>query len=348
MTPSPSSLGRAIHDARKKQGFTQAHLATAAGYGRGGAISISRIESGHATPPPERLALIAAALGTTSAALHAAAARTSKGDASRPVREWADTLRATAEARTKRVTDSGTAYNSAEIDAREQFERPFREAASHISGAPPPPRTTSLSTVQVESLSPEEVLAVANATVRTLLPGSPLAAAWPSIRALAGPGAGALPVGGAAAVAAIALPGVIGLLAIGSLLLARRTKQQEDALRAKLVEVHADQVASEPAFGAMTRLVDRATDVLGYIALHGGHAVERWTRNLPDDRRWTRLSEHQRQTYDAFVGLLACQAVITSIPFEAIGAARGEALVELDCHYDALIDAAGQSARQYV
>ena len=69
------ALGRVIRDLRTAKGMTQDDLGSAAGYGAGAGVSISRIESGLTRPSVRRFAGIALALGLTPAQLESVAER---------------------------------------------------------------------------------------------------------------------------------------------------------------------------------------------------------------------------------------------------------------------------------
>src|SRR2546430_1633914 len=69
------ALGDVIREQRTALKLSQDTLGTLAGYGRGAAVSISRIEHGLTVPTSDRLAGIAAALGTTPREIGEAAAK---------------------------------------------------------------------------------------------------------------------------------------------------------------------------------------------------------------------------------------------------------------------------------
>ena len=64
--------------------------------------------------------------------------------------------------------------------------------------------------------------------------------------------------------------------------LARRSRQQNEALRLQLDEAEANLRATERGFDAVMVLLGRATDCLDYIAVHGAHALRRWQSQLPE------------------------------------------------------------------
>lgn len=150
-------LGRAIRQLRLAAGMSQADLAGAARYGKGGAVSISRIETGQARPTNKRLALIAEALGTDLNCLLKLAA--DESDAAEDPgedtnRSWADVTGSTKDRsqsiqseitrRQELIRSRSERFNTAHDSARDEFFLPFVEAASRIEGRPSPPTLADL------------------------------------------------------------------------------------------------------------------------------------------------------------------------------------------------------------
>lgn len=147
------ALGATIKEARldQKPRMSQSKLGTAAGYLKGAAVSISRIESGQSYPAGDRLARIADALGTSAEALKQRASDRAAKTASLPHPSDFDhterpKMRA---ARLKNVIDERglvakkitSEYGEAQDRARDKFVLPFIGAAAHVVDAPQPPET---------------------------------------------------------------------------------------------------------------------------------------------------------------------------------------------------------------
>ncbi|WP_222124044.1 helix-turn-helix domain-containing protein [Arthrobacter sp. U41] len=131
--------------------MTQEELAVRAEYGKGGAVSISRIERGLMSPGQHRLDAIALALRLTPEQLQQEAKDRTDSLVSqrgqRPVKlrdQVAETKRRHAKindnvAQRSRITQElGEAFNKVHDDARDQFFMKFVELAESVSGAPAP------------------------------------------------------------------------------------------------------------------------------------------------------------------------------------------------------------------
>ncbi|MGQ4330689.1 helix-turn-helix domain-containing protein [Streptomyces hayashii] len=152
---SVEAMGLVIREHRQAQtpSMTQDELAKRADYGKGGAVSISRIERGLISPGEHRLAAIALALQLTPAQLKQEAEDRTRSLArqrgQRPVKlrdQVAETKRRHAEInekvaqRSKITQELGKAFNHVHDVARDKFFLRFVELAENISGAPEPER----------------------------------------------------------------------------------------------------------------------------------------------------------------------------------------------------------------
>jgi len=152
--------------------------------------------------------------------------------------------------------------------------------------------------------------------------------------ALALLGGGSLAAGGAGVVGGAALltglvAGPAVLLALGGVVwAARRNRQQQVELKAKLEEAETQLDAQARGVQAFTEIVSRAAEVLKYIAVHGAHARARWSRRLEDPTRWGDLSDAQQEQYDDFVQLCAAQLAVATLDVQRLLVLRGEELDE--------------------
>ncbi len=156
-TFSAEALGEVIRARREAKGFTQDALGTAAGYGSGAGVSISRIESGLTRPGPERFEGLARALELTpddlerqatnrtshdlgaSTGYVAGSAVGAKPTAGRErLKDRARRIEDEIAHRTALVTDLGDAFNDAHDRARDDFFMRFVDLASDVEGAPQP------------------------------------------------------------------------------------------------------------------------------------------------------------------------------------------------------------------
>ncbi|MET8412044.1 helix-turn-helix transcriptional regulator [Streptomyces sp. NPDC005195] len=152
---SAEAMGIVIREHRQAQrpSMTQEELAERADYGKGGAVSISRIEHGLVSPGEHRLAAIALALQLTPGQLKQEAEDRTRSLArqrdQRPVKlrdQVAETKRRHAEInekaahRSKITQEHGEAFNRVHDDVRDEFFLRFVDLAKSISGAPEPER----------------------------------------------------------------------------------------------------------------------------------------------------------------------------------------------------------------
>jgi len=116
------------------------------------------------------------------------------------------------------------------------------------------------------------------------------------------------------------------LFAAGTLAwLARRSRRQNDQLRMELDQAEANLAATERGFGAVMDVMTRATETLGYIAVHASHAQQRWHAQLPESPiDWSDLSQDQQRQYEAFVEVAGRQVLVDSINMTELLAAQGE------------------------
>jgi hypothetical protein len=116
------------------------------------------------------------------------------------------------------------------------------------------------------------------------------------------------------------------LFAAGTLAwLARRSRRQNEQLRIELDQAEANLAATQLGFDAVMDILDRATELMSYIAIHAGHAQRRWHAQLPTPAiRWSDLGPEQRRQYHAFVEVAACQVCVDSINMTELLAAPGE------------------------
>lgn len=214
-------LGRAIRELRLAAGMSQADLATAAHYGKGGAVSISRIENGQVRPAAKRLTAIAQALGADLNALVELAADESKDDeapSENTQRAWADMTGSTKD-RSQRIQGELTRrqelirsrseqFNTAHDAARDDFFLPFIAAASRIVDRPAPPTFDDLT---AEATDTDGTRAGAKLRVQVASHG----VTDTLIRTASGATAGAA-AGGAAAYATFAAAAAFGSASTGT------------------------------------------------------------------------------------------------------------------------------------
>nr|WP_232107543.1 hypothetical protein [Streptomyces gossypiisoli] len=197
--------------------MTQEELAEQADYGKGGAVSISRIERGLVSPGEHRLAAIALALQLTPEQLKQEADDRTRSLAClrgrRPVKlrdQVAETKRRHAEInekvaqRSKITQELGEAFNHVHDVARDKFFLRFVELAESISGAPEPERPS------------EEEIESTGETPTAIRIEAMSAGIANAIRGAAAGGAAGAAVGGAAAYGAFTAAALFGTASTGT------------------------------------------------------------------------------------------------------------------------------------
>ncbi|WP_326594233.1 helix-turn-helix transcriptional regulator [Streptomyces brevispora] len=217
---SAEAMGLVIREHRQAQGpsMTQEELAKRADYGKGGAVSMSRIESGLVSPGEHRLAAIALALRLTPEQLKGEAEdRTmslARQRGQRPVKlrdQVAETKRRHAEItekaaqRSKITQEYGEAFNRVHDVVRDDFFMRFVELAESISGAPEPERPGAGETESTGGETP--------AAIRIEAMSAGIANV---IRGAAAGGAAGVAAGGAAAYGAFTAAALFGTASTGA------------------------------------------------------------------------------------------------------------------------------------
>ncbi|MEV6422839.1 helix-turn-helix transcriptional regulator [Streptomyces sp. NPDC051662] len=217
---SAEAMGLVIREHRQARGpsMTQEELAKRADYGKGGAVSISRIESGLVSPGEHRLAAIAVALQLTPEQLKGEAEdRTmslARQRGQRPVKlrdQVAETKRRHAEItekaaqRSKITQEYGEAFNRVHDVVRDDFFMRFVELAESISGAPEPERPGEE--------EPESTGGETPAAIRIEAMSAGIANV---IRGAAAGGAAGVAAGGAAAYGAFTAAALFGTASTGA------------------------------------------------------------------------------------------------------------------------------------
>lgn len=276
--------------------------------------------------------------------------------------------------RTSAIDRAGTAFNQAHDRARDNFFMKFVEAALGIEGAPQPASSEVVAEdegdpseeAKAHRLRLDNRLAAALAsgaaagaavggsdaygkltaaltfgTASTRAAISSLAGTAASSAAFAWLGAGSLAAGGAGlAGGAALLTGLVAapallLAAGGALFVARRTAKQRRELMEQLDKTEAGLAATRQGYLALLEFLPWAARILDYIAVHGGHALDRWQQELPQKPiRWDDLKPAQQQAYQDFITIAASQLSVITINVQALMTLRDKKLDDLkdfDC-----------------
>lgn len=376
---SAEALGHVVREHRAASGLTQDELGTAAGYGSGAGVSLSRIESGLTRPGRERFEGIARALDLTPTALEAEAVdRTERlGDEAGPgaesplgrerLKDRVKRIQEEIDRRTTLISELGDAFNGAHDRARDEFFMRFVEIADGVQGAPQPDTTQlqdehgadaagkAKSRLKFTSYGVAHVLAggaggaavgaavgaaaaygtfraaISFGTASTGAAISGLSGAAATNAALALLGGGTLAAGGAGgAGGTMLLRGVVAapalLLAVGGLAwMVNRNRKQQQELAARLDEADAEIAATRRGFDALVEVLPRATKTLDYIAVHAGHALDRWEAQLgPRPWEWESLGEANTGRYREFIEIAASQLAVVTINVQDLMESRGD------------------------
>ncbi|ROR92585.1 helix-turn-helix domain-containing protein [Nocardioides aurantiacus] len=299
-----------------------------------------------------------------------ATTRSKLSTAGRPTKERLTALHRVVGARTDRVDEAADSFNLAHDHARDKFFVPFIEQAHLISGAPdlPTPETLdseepvepgAVTGYELDLAASRLAGALGGATVGAGVGGAAAYGAFTAaatfgtastgaaISGLSGVaatnatwaflGGGSLAAGGAGvaggmtiAASVVAVPAA--MLAIGGfLLVSRRNKQKELELNLKIDEAEAELERMLAGYEAMVTAIEDATRILEYIALHAGHAQERWRRSLSttEAARWADLTRREQSEYSDFLRIAACQIAVANVNFGAFLAVDGSELEAL-------------------
>lgn len=260
------------------------------------------------------------------------------------------------------VTDLGQAFNDAHDRAKDDFLMRLVEIGARVDGAPRPDPTQLVGddTADGDEVEAEVVygieftrFGVAQALAATAGDAAVAAsAAYPTFTAA---------VAGSAASAVAAIPGPtsvaatngflaalrvgtpaerssasagrtailtgLALSALGTtaiLMMQQRNRQQRRELTAKLDETEAELAESQPNVEALRELMPEATEILEYIAVHAGHALNRWDAHIGQGPcEWQSLSGAEQQRYQDFVEIAAVQLAVAAMDFEYLTTERG-------------------------
>ncbi len=131
--------------------------------------------------------------------------------------------------------------------------------------------------------------------------------------------------------------------------LARRSRLQDEQLRVELDQAEANLASSEQGFDAVMDLLGRSTDRLGYIAVHGGHALLRWQARLPAEARiWGEMAASDQRQYADFVEVAAAQVCVDTVNMTELLAATGPQQAALVQVADAILTLARQDVERLV
>jgi transcriptional regulator with XRE-family HTH domain len=403
---SAEAMGLVIREHRQAQTppMTQEELAKRAEYGKGGAVSISRIEHGLISPSEHRLTAVALALRLTPEQLKQEAKDLTGSLANqrgqRPVKlreQVAETKRRHAKindnvAERSRITQElGEAFNKVHDDARDKFFMTFVELAESISGAPGPEkpdeqevesRSEIPAAIHVEAMSAGIASAIRGAaaggavgaaaggaaaygaftavamfgTASTGTAISTLSGVAASNATLAFLGGGTLAAGGAGmAGGALLLTGMVfapvaALAAAGFIVLKqRRSKKEEERLRTEIEAAEKALDQSQQGFNVMIDVLDRATEIMEYVSVHGTHSLGKWRENLPPEPRdWEALGHDGQERYKEFLTLAGCLLAVSSINISALLTAMPDSLREMEKAIDETLVYADQTIRSII
>lgn len=328
------ALGRVVRELRMAKKLTQDELGTKAGYRSGAGVSISRLENGQLRPGTARLQGIAEVLGLAPEELEARASRQRVGN----IETAADNDTATEprgaegpkdryrriereiEARKKDITAVSRAFDEARDRARDRFLRKFVEIAGRIEGARQPEST------QLPNDYPDDAVTSHVSATGGSVSGEP---GWEAGRAATDfqlawlRRATFLAAAGAGGTMVLPIIAAAPLAAIGFLEIAKRNRKRQQELAAKLERAEAEFDAATPGFLAVQNILPRATATLDYIAVHAGHALDRWEHHTKAQTgsgplNWELLSQSDRQLYQDFYVIAAAQVMVLTIDVQGL------------------------------
>jgi len=330
-------FGRAVRDLRENAGLTQEDLGRAAGYRTGAAVSISRLETGKVKPGLDRMESIAEALGVDLVELEARASNPNR-DAQRANERPNDReQRVTYEVaeRTDRLSQATGAFTQAYENVTQRFLFKFGKVVERVEGEPPvEPQSVNetgaafMPRSQVaEKFTESEVTAasaIAAGLVLTLLKSGTFSG---SVRAI-----------GVAGIGAVA----VKVLADSALALIMSTRKQRHDRMRRLDEIEEHLAATKEGAEALVSRLPLATELFNYIAVHAGHALDRWERGLGDPSpTWASLQAEDLDRFRDFV-VIAQTAFALRSEFEILSSASPDDLQVKAATVDALLALASE------
>lgn len=375
MAVTESAIGRIVHDLRREKGLTQAALGVAAGYQGGAGVTVSRIENGLLEPSADRLEGIASALGLTSrdlTDLAAARAASEREQSQNGVESFDHRIAAIQEVnrRRKSLATAYRAYTEAGAAADSSFLAPLRAIAARMEGieieeAPHAEaengevgnvRAEASYQLRLTTYGVKEALArssrigsaggasfdsFADAVALSTVAAGAAAASASMTTAMSGLGAAlnvASSLRGARSTSWLAVAGGVVAGALVAALTAsgaKRTRKQRQVLDEELTKVEEQIADTQPGLDALLEVLPAATKTLNYIAVHAGHALDRWdVVDASGQGDWRNLGDLDRSQYEAFAEIAAAQVAVQTISVRDLVESRGQ---ELD-RTKALID----------
>jgi transcriptional regulator with XRE-family HTH domain len=346
MAVDPQVLGRAVRDARERMGMTQEDLGKAAGYQTGAAVSISRLETGKAQPGLERMTSIARALGVSVEELERRAVHPDS-DAQRQNERPKDRERRVmgeVEERKSKLDHATQAFKEAYAQTNEHFLIKFGTIVESIEGAPPI-LVRTISPVDAKGTNPETAAKAERPIELDSTVSGGVAAGIVAGLLRSGTfsrGAAGLSVAGVGGAAV----GVLAESAISLLIASRKLLQERSRM---LDRVEEQLAATEENATALISRLPKATELLMYIAVHAGHALDRWERELDSPgRAWNSIGADAVERFRDFV-LIAQASFAIQNEFDALSSAlRGNDLLRKTKDVDALLTIADEMVKSRV
>lgn len=363
----PAVLGGLVRELRLEHGMSQTRLGELAEYGKGAAVSISKLENGKLTPTPDHMEPLSAALGYSSKQLlEMAASRTADGTPPSSVEDRLASLRTLSRDR-QRLSELLGAFAEARTQADEKFLEPLARSRSYAADAsldtePRAAKTNGGAELELvraalakslsEEVKPERAESLQEGTARwlsaldlsdsgTLGSAVGIGLSFDLLRRVGRPSASSLSlllplVAASTAVAAL------GTLFMG---MSRRNREQEQQLAAQVRDLEKALVPTQQGVEALLLLVPRATALLDYIAVHASHALDRWTRALAPAGA---LSDEQQQRYREFVDIASAVLAVGAIDIEGVLEGTDEDLANRINTTRDLLDEAEQKVKSFV
>ncbi|MDR6413477.1 helix-turn-helix transcriptional regulator [Pseudarthrobacter sulfonivorans] len=327
-------LGQVVRELRIAKKLTQDELGTKAGYRSGAGVSISRLENGQLRPGAERLDGVAEALGLTREELETRVSRQTVENVEAATADATATesrspegskdryrrIEQEIDARKRDITDLSRVFNEARDRALDDFFGKFTEIAGRIEGARQPDPT------QLHGKDPIDVI---DSKVQVATDGVP----QPPASSTSGAAtdfqlvwlkrAAQLAAAGAGGAMVLPILAAAPLAAFGIVEIAKRNRKRQQEFDAKLKRAEAELDATTPGFKALQNILPRATETLDYIAVHAGHALNRWENQIRSQVgsgpvTWELLSHGDRQLYNDFFEIAAAQITVLTIDVQSL------------------------------
>ncbi|MES1169671.1 MAG: hypothetical protein ABUL47_03170, partial [Leifsonia sp.] len=124
----------------------------------------------------------------------------------------------------------------------------------------------------------------------------------------------------------LAIPALFVIARSAISIITTSRKQQEERSR-ELDRLEEALRVEKPGLDTLMRLLPEATEILDYIAVHGGHALDRWQRQLGTTTlTWDDLGPGGQAQYRKFLQISGAEIVVQDLPLNVLPSIKDDEL----------------------